>query len=72
MPLVEYAYNNIVHTSMGKTPFEIVEGYPKVPIILTSKEHIFVADGYVRDVQEAFAKVKEALKRAQVKQKRSC
>ena len=24
--LVEYAYNNTIHTSIGKTPFEIVEG----------------------------------------------
>ena len=26
LPLVEYAYNNTVHTSTGKSPFEIVEG----------------------------------------------
>ncbi|MCO5600815.1 hypothetical protein L7F22_054931 [Adiantum nelumboides] len=69
LPLVEYAYNNTVHTSTGKTPFEIVEGIPKVPLILRTKEQIFAADEYVRDVREAFAKVKEALQRAQVKQK---
>ncbi|MCO5564104.1 hypothetical protein L7F22_017760 [Adiantum nelumboides] len=69
LPLVEYAYNNTVHTSTGKTPFEIVEGIPKVPLILRTKEQIFAADEYVRDVREAFAKVKEPLQRAQVKQK---
>ncbi|MCO5563944.1 hypothetical protein L7F22_017596 [Adiantum nelumboides] len=69
LPLVEYAYNNTVHTSTGKTPFEIVEGIPNVPLILRTKEQIFAADEYVRDVREAFAKVKEALQRAQVKQK---
>ncbi|MCO5601712.1 hypothetical protein L7F22_055835 [Adiantum nelumboides] len=69
LPLVEYAYNNTVHTSTGKAPFEIVEGIPKVPLILRTKEQIFAADEYVRDVREAFAKVKEALQRAQVKQK---
>ena len=26
LPLVEYAYNNTVHSSTRKTPFEIVEG----------------------------------------------
>ncbi|MCO5593627.1 hypothetical protein L7F22_047642 [Adiantum nelumboides] len=26
LPLVEYAYNNTVHTSAGKAPFEIVKG----------------------------------------------
>ena len=69
LPLVEYAYNNTVHTSTGKSPFEIVEGYPKVPPILRTKENIFAADEYVRDVREAFTKVKEALKKAQQKQK---
>ncbi|MCO5556661.1 hypothetical protein L7F22_010212 [Adiantum nelumboides] len=26
LPLVEYAYNNIVHTSTRKAPFEVIEG----------------------------------------------
>ena len=26
--LVEYAYNNMVHSSIGKNPFEIIEGKP--------------------------------------------
>ena len=26
LPLVEYTYNNTVHTSIGKSPFETVEG----------------------------------------------
>ncbi|MCO5552445.1 hypothetical protein L7F22_005956 [Adiantum nelumboides] len=34
LPLVEYAYNNTVHTSTGKAPFEIVEEGKKVPPIL--------------------------------------
>ena len=34
LPLVEYAYNNLVHTSTGTAPFEIIEGRPKLPIIL--------------------------------------
>ncbi|MCO5557801.1 hypothetical protein L7F22_011373 [Adiantum nelumboides] len=42
--LVEYAYNNTVHTSTGKAPFEIVEGGKKVPPILQTKDKIFEAD----------------------------
>ncbi|MCO5594195.1 hypothetical protein L7F22_048219 [Adiantum nelumboides] len=44
LPLVEYAYNNTVHTSTGKVPFEIVEGGKKVPLILQTKDKIFEAD----------------------------
>ncbi|MCO5554277.1 hypothetical protein L7F22_007805 [Adiantum nelumboides] len=44
LPLVEYAYNNTVHTSTGKAPFEIVEGGKRVPPILQTKDRIFEAD----------------------------
>ena len=64
-----YAHNNIVHTSTGKTPIEMVEGCLKVPLILRTKEQVFSTDEYAKDVQVAFAKVKEALKRAHFKQK---
>ncbi|MCO5571082.1 hypothetical protein L7F22_024814 [Adiantum nelumboides] len=37
LPLVEYAYNNIVHTSTGKAPFEIVEMGKKVLPILQQR-----------------------------------
>ena len=33
LPMVEYAYNNTRHTSIVKTPFKIVEGRPKLPLI---------------------------------------
>ena len=62
LPLLEYAYNNTVHTSIGKTPFEIIEERPKIPPILQTHEQIFVANEYVRDVSNAFQKIKEALK----------
>ena len=44
LPLVEFAYNNTVHTSTGKAPFEIVEGGKKVPPILHTKDKIFEAE----------------------------
>ena len=34
LPLVEYAYNNIVHTSTCKLSFEVIEGRPKLPLIV--------------------------------------
>ena len=71
LPLLEYAYNNTVHTSTGKSPFEIIEGHPKVPLILRTHEQIFAADEYVRDVRDAFQKIKEALLKAQEKQKQA-
>ncbi|MCO5571715.1 hypothetical protein L7F22_025462 [Adiantum nelumboides] len=44
LPLVEYAYNNTVHSSTGKAPFKIVEGGKKVPPILHTKDKIFEPD----------------------------
>ena len=32
--MAKYAYNNTIHTSMGKTAFDIVEGKPKHPLIV--------------------------------------
>ena len=69
--MVEYAYNNTVHTSTGKTPFEIVEGRRKVPPILRMKGDIFATDEYVCDINDAFQKVRDAIKASQEKQKRA-
>ncbi|MCO5600239.1 hypothetical protein L7F22_054349 [Adiantum nelumboides] len=69
--LVEYAYNNTVHTSTGKAPFEIVEGGKKVPSILQTKDKIFEADKYVQNTDEAYRKIKLALEKAQSKQKKA-
>ncbi|MCO5575828.1 hypothetical protein L7F22_029633 [Adiantum nelumboides] len=69
LPLVEYAYNNTVHTSTGKTPFEVIEGRSKVPLILKMHGKIFAADEYSRDLCSSFAKIKEAISIAQQKHK---
>ena len=45
LPLVEYDYNNIIHTStLGKAPLENFEGCPKIPLILRTKEQMFTAN----------------------------
>ncbi|MCO5549460.1 hypothetical protein L7F22_002931 [Adiantum nelumboides] len=71
LPLVEYAFNNIVHSSTSKAPFEIVEGGKKVPPILHTKDKIFEADKYVQDMDEMYKKVKIALENTQSKQKKA-
>ncbi|MCO5593953.1 hypothetical protein L7F22_047972 [Adiantum nelumboides] len=69
LPLVEYAYNNTVHTSTGKAPFEVIEGRSKSPLLLKVHGKIFAADDYSRDLKESFHKIKEAISIAQQKQK---
>ena len=47
----------------GRLHFEIVEGRPTVPPILRMKADIFAAvDEYVRDINDAFQKVRDAIK----------
>ncbi|MCO5550562.1 hypothetical protein L7F22_004049 [Adiantum nelumboides] len=69
LPLVEYAYNNTVHTSTGKAPFEVIEGRPKSSLLLKVHGKIFATDEYSRDLKESFQKIKEAISIAQQKQK---
>ena len=69
LPLVEYAYNNTVHTSTGKAPFEVIEGRSKLPLIVKPHAKIFAADEYSRDLKESFNKIKEAISIAQQRQK---
>ncbi|MCO5577997.1 hypothetical protein L7F22_031835 [Adiantum nelumboides] len=69
LPLVEYAYNNTVHTSTRKAPFEVIEGRPKSPLLLKVPGKIFATDEYSRDLKESFQKIKEAISIAQQKQK---
>ena len=70
LPLVEYAYNDTVHSSTGKSPFEVIEGKPNPSLMLKMKHNIFVADEYERDIKESFQKTKEAIFALQHKQKR--
>ncbi|MCO5605914.1 hypothetical protein L7F22_060100 [Adiantum nelumboides] len=77
LPLVEFAYNNTVHTSIGKAPFEIVEGHhsrllsgKKVPPILCIEDKIFEADHFIEDLASSFAKIKKALQKSQERHKK--
>lgn len=63
MPLVELAYNNTVHTAIGKVPFQIVQGGKIVLSILHTKYKIFESYKFVENWDEAYKKVKQALQR---------
>ncbi|MCO5563938.1 hypothetical protein L7F22_017590 [Adiantum nelumboides] len=69
LPLVKFAYNNTIHSSTGKAPFEIVEGVRKVPPFLSTKDKILEANEYTRDLDTDFAKVRETLQKSQERQK---
>ncbi|MCO5597747.1 hypothetical protein L7F22_051828 [Adiantum nelumboides] len=45
-----------------KAPFKIVEGAMKVPPFISTKDKIFEADEYTRDLDTDFAKVRETLR----------
>ena len=58
LPLVEFAYNSTVHSSIGKAPFEVIYRKVILPPILRTKDEIFAADEYVRDLEIAFSQVR--------------
>ena len=60
LPLVEYAYNNTIHTYIGKAPFKVVEGRPNLSLIYTPREKIFATNEYSKDCKESSQKLKEA------------
>ena len=51
------------------TPFEIIEGRSKSPLLLKIHGKIFAADEYSRDLKESFQKIKEAISITQQRQK---
>ncbi|MCO5598885.1 hypothetical protein L7F22_052984 [Adiantum nelumboides] len=71
LPLVEFDYHNMIHSSTGKAPFEIVQGAMKVPPFLSTKDKILEANEYTRDLDTAFAKVRETLQKSQERQKKA-
>ena len=69
--LMEYAYNNTIHSSTSKTPFEVIEGRPRLPLILKPHNKIFATDEEVQDIRVAFDKIKDSISLAQQKYKRA-
>ncbi|MCO5564194.1 hypothetical protein L7F22_017852 [Adiantum nelumboides] len=69
LPLVEFAYNNTIHSSTRKAPFEVIYGH--LPSILLTKDKIFAANEFVRDIEAAYSQVRRAITRSQEKQKKA-
>ena len=58
MPLLEYAYNNTIHTSTRKAPFEIIKGRPKLPLIVKMLGHVFAAVNIFEILRNLFKRLK--------------
>ncbi|CAN4076705.1 unnamed protein product [Withania somnifera] len=68
LPLVEFAYNRSLHTSIGMTPFEVCYGFnPLIPITLTPLSSIDVIDldakKRAKEMIRIHAKAKETMER---------
>ena len=66
--MVEYAYNDTIHTSRGKTPFEIIKGRPKFPLMVKYLSNDFAVDEYSKDLTKSFERVKDVISIAQKNQ----
>ncbi|MCO5605622.1 hypothetical protein L7F22_059805 [Adiantum nelumboides] len=71
LPLVEFAYNNTIHSSTGKAPFEIVEGARKPPPMVKVMDDAFEADKFVEYLDLPYQQVQQAIQKAQEKQKKA-
>ncbi|MCO5574023.1 hypothetical protein L7F22_027801 [Adiantum nelumboides] len=71
LPLVEFAYNTTIHSSIGKAPFEIVGGAQKPPPMVKMMDDVFEADKFVEDLDLAYQQVQQAIQKAQEKQKKA-
>ena len=59
LPLVEYAYNNTIHTSTRKEPFKVILGRPKLPLIFKPHKENFATNEYSKDLKEYFQNIEE-------------
>ena len=71
LPLLEFAYNNSVQATTGKTPFFLNYGrHPATPFnrSLPKSAHVPAADAYLSDLEAAMHEAKQAVHTAQQRQ----
>ena len=61
LSMVEYACKIRIHNCMVKIPFKIVEGRPKLPMMVKNLGNAFAADEYSKDLKELIQRVKDAI-----------
>ena len=71
LPLVEFAYNNTVHTRQARHLLRLWRQGRRFHPFFLRRTNIFEADRFVEDMKTAYDKVKYALQRTQAKQKKS-
>ncbi|MCO5570806.1 hypothetical protein L7F22_024534 [Adiantum nelumboides] len=71
LPLVEFPYNNTIHSSIGKAPFEIIVGSRKPPPMVKVMDNVFEADKFVEDLDLAYQQVQQTIQKAQKKHKKT-
>ena len=71
LPLIEFAYNNIYHSSIGMAPFEALYGRPcRSPLCWAEvRDGKLLGPELVREINEMINTVKERMKAAQSSQK---
>ena len=68
LPMVEYAYNNTIHTSTSKIPFEIINGRPKFPLVVVKYlSNVLVANDCNKDLTKSFQRIKDYISIVQQK-----
>jgi hypothetical protein len=71
LPLVEFAYNNSYHSTIGMAPFEALYGRPcRSPVLWADieEEHLHGTD-YVKDATEKMKLIQQRIQTAQSRQK---
>jgi hypothetical protein len=70
-PLVEFAYNNIFHSSIGMAPYEALYGrkFRSLVCWFETAEKLLLGPNLVQDTTDGIRRIKERLKKAQDRQK---
>ena len=70
LPLVEFAYNNSYHSSIGMPPYEALYGRKcRSPLFWDNLEKVMIGPELVQEAIDKVAVIKQKMKEAQDRQK---